>query len=143
MDVNVNTHMKQSEINGLFNEVEVLKNQRKKDMDLVKKKTEKIIESLEPKQEILVYKNDEPYLLKVEIKKSKKFDRAELANDLGVTQNKLNIPGVAELVEENKIQSEDLEDYWFQEAEPKIKVKKATKRDVEKLQQTDIYDFIE
>ncbi len=143
MDVNVNTHLKESAINGLFNEIEQLKNQRKKDMDLINLKTKKIIESLDHNQEVLVYKNDEPHLLKVEIIRSKKFDRAELANDLGVTQNKLNIPGVAELVEENKIQSEDLEDYWFQEAEPKIKVKKATKRDVQRLQQTNIYDFIE
>lgn len=130
-------------VNALFNEVELLKNERKRQMELINLKNERIIDLLEIDQEILVYKNDEPHVLMVEMKDSTKFDRAELASNLGVSQNFLTIPNVAELVEENRITSADLENYWYEDVEPKIKVKKATKKDVDRLNQTDIYDFIE
>lgn len=132
-----------AKINGLFNDIEQLKNERKKGLESINIMTERIIDSLKVNQEVLVYKNDEPHILKVVIKTSTKFDKSELADDLGVSQSFLNIPGVAELVEDNKVQSEDLEDYWFQEEESKIKVKRATEKDVERLMNFSIYDYLE
>lgn len=132
-----------AKINGLFNEIEVLKNERKRDMDLIKMKEEAILKTLKVGQEVIVYKNDEPYILTVNVKRSTKFDKSLLADDIGVSQSKLNIPGVAELTEEGKIASSNLENYWTEEEKEKLSTKKATKQDVERLMQTNIVDFFE
>lgn len=131
-----------SKINSLFNDIEMLKKERKRDLELIKQKEDEILDSLKVGQEVLVYKNDEPYILTVNIKKSTRFNKADLANDVGVSQSQLNIPGVAELTEKGKITSSGLDRYWNEEEETKIKVKKATSTDVERLIQFNIDDFI-
>lgn len=132
-----------SKINSLFNDIEMLKKERKRDLELIKQKEDEILDSLKVGQEVLVYKNDEPYILTVNIKKSTRFNKADLANDVGVSQSQLNIPGVAELTEKGKITSSGLDRYWNEEEDLKLKVKKATKKDVERLMQLDIADFFE
>ena len=131
-----------SKINSLFNDIEMLKKELKRDLELIKQKEDEILDSLKVGQEVLVYKNDEPYILTVNIKKSTRFNKADLANDVGVSQSQLNIPGVAELTEKGKITSSGLDRYWNEEEETKIKVKKATSTDVERLIQFNIDDFI-
>ena len=132
-----------SKINALFNEIEALKTERKRKMELIKTKEEEILNTLKVGQEVIVYKNDEPYILTINIKKTTKFDKAELADDVGVSQASLNIPGVAELTEKRKITYNSLEKYWKKEEEPKLKIKRATQKDVERLTQFSIDDFIE
>src|SRR5699024_2611360 len=132
-----------AKINGLFNDIEELKNARKRDMELIKAKEDDILRVLEVGQEVIVYKNDEPYVLSVNLKRSTKFDKPQLADDIGVSQQELNIPGVAELTENGRITSSKIEDYWNEEEEVKLKAKKATKKNVERLMQMDIADFIE
>lgn len=138
--MNLDTRAK---INGLFNDIEELKNVRKRDMELIKAKEEHILKMLKVGQEVIVYKNDEPYVLSVNLKRSTKFDKPQLANDIGVSQSRLNIPGVAELTEKGKITTSKLEDYWNEEEDVKLKAKKATQKDVDRLLQMDIADFIE
>lgn len=132
-----------AQINGLFNEIEVLKTDRKRDMDLIKAKEDDILRMLDVGQEVIVYKNNEPYVLTVNIKRSTKFDKTLLADDIGVSQSQLNIPGVAELTEVGKITSNSLDYYWTEEEDVNLKAKKATKKEVERLMQLDIADFIE
>lgn len=132
-----------AKINGLFNDIEELKNVRKRDMELIKAKEEHILKMLKVGQEVIVYKNDEPYVLSVNLKRSTKFDKPQLANDIGVSQSRLNIPGVAELTEKGKITTSKLEDYWNEEEDVKLKAKKATQKGVDRLLQMDIADFIE
>lgn len=131
MDVNVNTHLKESEINGLFNEVEQLKNQRKKDMDLINKKTDKIIDHILKHGNVLAYKDNEPHILTVKNGTSRKFDKASLATDTDRTQKELNVVGIAELVEDNQVTSEKLEEHFYDEPTQKLKARKAKKTDIE------------
>lgn len=133
MDVNVNTHMKQSEINGLYNEMEQLKNQRKKDMDLINKKTEKIIDHILEHGNVLAYKDNEAHILTVKNGNSRKFDKASLAADTERTQSELNVVGIAELVEDNQVTSEKLEEYFYDEPTQTLKARKAKKSDMELL----------
>jgi len=133
MDVNVNTNMKQSEINGLFNEVEVLKNQRKKDMDLVKKKTEKIIDHIIEHGNVLAYKDNVPHILTVKNGSTRKFDKASLATDMDMTQKELDVIGIAELVEEDQVTSEKLEEYFYDEPTQNLKARKAKPSDMDLL----------
>ena len=132
-----------AKVNALFNEIEELKNERKRMMELIKNKEEQIMRLLSVGQEVIVYKDDKPHILSIKIKNTTKFNRADLASDIGVPQNKLNIPGVAELTEKRLITSQSLEKYWTEESEPKIHVKKATELDVERLSQFSIDGFIE
>lgn len=132
-----------AKINGLFNDMEDLKNQRKRDMEVIKTKEEQILQLLSVGQEVIVYKNNEPYVLFINVRRSTKFDKEQLANDIGVSQSRLNIPGVAELTEKGKITTTKLENYWNEEEELKLKAKKATQKDVDRLLQMDIADFIE
>ncbi len=132
-----------AKINGLFNEMEDLKKQRKQDMELIKSIEEHIFKILKVGQEVIVYKNDEPYVLFINVRRSAKFDKEKLANDIGVSQSSLNIPGVAELTEKGKITTSSLENYWDEDEDLKLKAKKATQKDVERLMQMDLADFIE
>lgn len=132
-----------AKINGLFNDMEDLKNQRKRDMEVIKTKEEQILQLLSVGQEVIVYKNNEPYVLFINVRRSTKFDKEQLANDIGVSQSRLNIPGVAELTEKGKITTTKLENYWNEEEELKLKAKKATQKDIDRLLQMDIADFIE
>ncbi|GGN59455.1 hypothetical protein [Oceanobacillus indicireducens] len=133
MDVNVNTHLKQSEINGLFNEMEQLKNKRKQDLELIQKKEAKIIEHILEHGNVLAYKDDVPHILSVVNTHTRKFDKAKLADDTGRTQTELNVVGIAELVEDNQTSSEELEDYFYEEPNQKLKARKAKKSDMDLL----------
>ncbi len=132
-----------AKINGLFNDIESRKSERKKIGDIIKAKEEEIINALEVGQEVIVYKNDKEHVLTVKVKRSTKFDKSELANDIGVSQTKLNIPGVTELTEKGKLNSSNLDKYWTEEEDLALKVRRASKKDVERLMQTDLADFIE
>ena len=131
MDIDVNTHLKQSEINGLYNEIEQLKNKRKQDMELIKQKEEKIISHILNHGNVLAYKDNIPYILTVKNGSSRKFDKAKLADDTGRAQSELNVIGIAELVEENQVSSEQLEEYFYEEPTQKLKARKARKADIE------------
>lgn len=133
MDVNVNTHLKQSEINGLFNEVEQIKKQRASLKEQIDKKTDKIISHILKNGNVLAYKDNVPHILTVKNGKKRKFDKSLLANDLGVTQSELNLIGVAELVEEKRITAEELKKYEYDEPTQKLKARKAKKSDMELL----------
>lgn len=131
MDINVNTHLQQSEINGLFNDVEQLKKQRASLKDNIDKKTDKIINHILKNGNVLAYKDNVPHVLTVKNGKSKKFDKAQLASDTGRTSSELNAVGIAEIVEEGKATSEELRDYFYEEEKQKLKARKAKKSDYE------------
>lgn len=133
MDVNINTQMKQSEINGLYNEMEELKSKRKQDTDLIKQKEEKIISHILEHGNVLAYKDNVPHILSVANTSTRKFDKAKLADDTGRTQKELNYVGIAEIVEEKRITSEKLEGYFYDEPTQKLKARKAKKSDMELL----------
>lgn len=125
--------MKQSEINGLYNEMEQLKKQRKKDMDTINKKEEQIIQHILEHGNVLAYKEDVPHILTVVNGSTRKFDKARLADETGRTQAQLNPPGIAEIVEDGQASSKELEDYYYEEPEQKLKARKAKKSDMELL----------
>ena len=131
MDIDVNTHLKQSEINGLYNEMEQLKNQRKRLKETIDKKEEKIIKHILKHGNVLAYKDDVPHVLTVKNGHATKFDKAALAIDTERTQKELNPVGIAELVEEKRISSDELEKYFYQEPTQKLKARKAKKSDIE------------
>ncbi len=131
MDFNVRTEIKQSEINGLFQEVEQLKKDRTRMKETIDKKTEKIISHILKHGNVIAYKNDFPHVLTVKNVEVKKFDKTQLASDLDMTARELNLIGVAELVESNRITSEKLKEYEFYENDQRLKATKAKKRDME------------
>lgn len=133
MDVNVNVNFKASEINGLFNEIEQLKKQRKALKEEIDQKTEKIIQHILKNGNVLAYKNDKPHILSVVARTSKKFDKSELATDTGKTPSELNLIGVAELVEEKKTTSEQLKKYQHEELKQVIKARKAKPSEIDLL----------
>jgi len=130
-DLNVRTEIKQSEINGLFQEVEQLKKDRSRMKETIDKKTEKIISHILKNGNVLAYKDDFPHVLTVKNVEVKKFDKSSLATDLDMTAKELNLIGVAELVERNRITSEKLNEYEFYENDQRLKANKAKKRDME------------
>lgn len=133
MDVNINTHIKQSEINGLFNEMEELKNKRKRDLELIQTKEDQIVNHILKHGNVLAWKDHSAYVLTVKSGTSRKFDKATLAEDVGRPQSELNVVGIAELVEDKKISSEQLEKYFYDEPTQKLKARKAKKSDMELL----------
>ena len=133
MDVNVNTHMKESEINGLYNEMEQLKNKRKQDLELIQTKEDQIIKHILKHGNVLAYKNNVAHILTVKNSYSRKFDKARLADDVGRTQAELNVIGIAEIVEDGKVSSEKLEEYFYDEPIQKLKARKAKQSDMDLL----------
>lgn len=133
MDVNINTHMKQSEINGLFNEMEELKTQRKRLKEQIDKREDKIISHILKHGNVLAWKVNGAYVLTVKNGKTKKFNKAQLADDTGRTSSELNAVGIAEIVEEKKVTSEKLRDYFYEEEKQTLKARKAKKSDIELL----------
>ncbi|PWA08628.1 hypothetical protein DCC39_14405 [Pueribacillus theae] len=131
MDVNVQTNIKQSEINGLYQEVESLKKQRIQLKENIDKKTDKIISHILKHGNVLAYKDNVPHVLTVKNGKTKKFDKSALANDLDVTIKELDLIGIAELVEENRVTAQKLKDYEYDEPTQKLKARKAKKSDIE------------
>lgn len=133
MDVNVSVNYKASEINGLFNEVEQLKKQRIALKEQIDKKTETIISHILKHGNVLAYKDNVPHVLSVKSRTSKKFDKSALANDTGVTTSELNLIGVAELVEERKVSSDQLRKYEYEEPKQVLKARKAKSSDIDLL----------
>lgn len=125
--------MRESEINGLYNEVEQLKNKRKQDLELVKKKEERIIDHILEHGNVLAYKDNEAHILTVKNGTTKKFDKGRLADELGLTQRDLDVIGMAEIVEQGQVSSEQLEDYFYEEDTQKLHARKARKSDMELL----------
>ena len=133
MDVNINVNYKDSEINGLFNEIEQLKKQRANLKDQIDAKTEKIIQHILKNGNVLAYKNDKPHILSVVGRVQNKFDKDGLANDTGVSKAELNLIGVAELVEEHKTTSEQLKGYKYEEVKQVLKARKAKRSEIDVL----------
>ena len=115
MDITIDVNFKQSEINGLFNEIEELKRQRVHLKEAIDKKTATIIHHIKQSGNVLAYKNNEPYVLMVKMRTTKKFDKSSLATDTDRTSSELNLIGIAELVETQKTSSEQLKKYQFEE----------------------------
>ncbi|MDC3412558.1 hypothetical protein [Terrihalobacillus insolitus] len=133
MDVNVNVNYKQSEINGLYQDVESLKKERARLKDSIDKKTETIISHILNNGNVLAYKDDKPHVLTVKYGRTIKFDKSALASELNVTVSELNYIGLAELVEEKRITSGELKKYEYEEDTQKLKARKAKKSDIDLL----------
>jgi len=130
-DFNVKTNIQQSEINGVFQEIESLKKQRIQMKETMDEKTDTIISHILKHGNVLAYKDDQPHVLTVKNGQSKKFDKGQLAADVDVTIKEIDLVGVAELVEDKKVTSKKLNDYWYEEPTQKLKARKAKKADIE------------
>lgn len=133
MDIDIKVGMKQSEINGLFNEIEEFKRQRSHLKDGMDKKTETIISHILKHGNVLAYKDNEAHVLTVTNGSARKFDKSKLADDVARTQKELDMVGIAELVETGKLSSEQLSEYFYDEPTQKLKARKAKKSDIELL----------
>ncbi|WP_062320868.1 hypothetical protein [Halolactibacillus sp. JCM 19043] len=131
MDINVQTHLKQSEINGLYQEIEDLKTQRARLKETIDTKTEKIIKHILKHGNVIAYKENVSYILTVKLARTTKFDKSALSNDLNVPQKELDLVGVAELVEGNRITSQKLSGYYYEDQAQKLNARKAKKSDIE------------
>lgn len=131
MDINVRTQVQQSEINGLFNDIEALKKERQKLKDSIDKKTDKIISHILENGNVLAYKDNVAHVLTVKNGNTTKFDKSALAGKLGVSTKELDYVGIAEFVEEKKITSGELNEFYYQEPTQKLKARKAKKSDIE------------
>lgn len=133
LDINVNVNMSESEINGLFNQLEEMKRQRQVLKDQIDVKTEKIIQHIIDHGNVLAYKNDVPHILTIGSRFTNKFNKAQLASDTGTSEKELNYVGVAELVEVKTVTSEKLKSYYQEEPKRVLKARKAKKSDLELL----------
>lgn len=133
MDVTIGVNYKQSEINGLFNEIEDLKKQRANLKEAIDSKTDRIIKHILQNGNVLAYKNNEAHVLVVKNRTSKKFDKSQLALDTDRSARDLNLIGVAELIEDRVTTSEKLKQYQFEESNQVLKARKAKKSDIELL----------
>jgi hypothetical protein len=133
MDVNVNVNFKESEINGLFQEIEEMKKQRAHLKERIENNTEKIIKHILKNGNVLAYKNDKPHILSVIGRATTKFDKSELAQDTGRETKELNLIGVAELVEDKKTSSEQLKKYQHEEVKQVLKARKAKRSEMDLL----------
>lgn len=132
-DINVNVNMQGSQINGLFNEVEEMKRQRLVLKEQIDFKVGQIIDHIVEHGNVLAYKNDIPHILTVGGKVTTKFNKTQLSNDTGVSENELNFVGIAELVEKQQTSSDRLNDYYYNDTKRVLKARKAKKSDLELL----------
>ncbi|CDQ17971.1 hypothetical protein [Halobacillus karajensis] len=130
-DFEVRTQIQDSKINGLYQEVNEIKNKRSQLKDTQDQKTEKIISHVLKHGNVIAYKNNEPYVLTVKNQKSRKFDKAQLSHDMNMTQSELDLVGIAELVEDGKITAEKLGSYWYEEPKQVLRARKAKPKDLE------------
>lgn len=133
MDVNINVNYKASEINGLFNEIEQLKRERAVLKERIDEKTDTIISHIKKHGNMLAYKNDVPHVLSVVGRTSTKFDKAAFAEKVDRPQSELNLIGVAELVEEKKTTSDEMEKFLIDEVKQVLKARKAKKSEIDLL----------
>lgn len=133
MDVTINVNYKQSDINGLFNEIEELKIQREKLKLTIDAKTETVIKHILANGNVLAYKNNAAHVLTVKMRNTKKFDKTQLAVDTDVPSRDLNLIGIAELIEGKITSSTRLKEYVYEEPKQVLKARKAKKSDIELL----------
>lgn len=133
MDENIQVNFKPSTVNGLFNELNEMKKQRSHLDDAIELKTQKIIDEIQKNGNMIAYKYDVPYVLSVGMRNSIKLNKEELADNLGVSQSDLNLIGVAELVEEKKLSSDQIKSSQYPESKRVLKSRKASKKEVDVL----------
>jgi hypothetical protein len=131
MDFNVNTEIKQSKINGLYQEVEAMKRDRAALKERIDTNTAEIIQHIVKNGNVIAYKDNTPYVLTVKDTVSKKLDKDQLAIDLDVSKSYIDLFGVAQLVEEGKLTAEKLKTYEYEEPTQKLSARKAKKSDME------------
>lgn len=133
MDENIQVNFKPSTVNGLFNELNEMKKQKSHLEDAIEIKTRKIIDEIEKNGNMIAYKFDVPYVLSIGTRNSIKLNKEDLANDVGVSQSELNLIGVAELVEERKLTSDQIKSSQYAESKRVLKARKASKKEVDVL----------
>lgn len=130
-DFEVKTHIQDSSINGLFQEVNEIKKERSRKKEVQDQKTDKIIAHISEHGRVIAYKDDTAHVLSVKNAQTKKFDKQQLAFDMKMSTSELDMMGIAELVENKKITTDKLNEYYYMETKQVLRAKKATKKDLQ------------
>ena len=130
-DMQIKTHIRQSEANGKYQQIEDIKRQRANLKDQQDKLEGELIHHIRNNGSVLAFKNDLPYVLTAGNVTTTKLDKKQLADELEVPQKELSAQGIAELVEEKRLTSDMIRSAMFSETEPRLKARKAKKSDKE------------
>lgn len=130
-DIQIKTHIQQSEANGKYQQIEDIKRQRANLKEQQDKLEGELIHHIRNNGSVLAFKNDTPYVLTAGNVSITKLDKKQLAEDLGIPQKDLSAEGIAELVEEKRLTSEMIRSAMFTETDTRLKARKAKKSDLE------------
>lgn len=135
VDYNIQTMLRESEGNGLFNKMRSLKSQIASLNEQLESVTDSLIAVVEREGKVVAHVDGEvlPYILTVKYAKRTILNKEELAVDLGVTQSNLNTKGFVELGNEQKVTPKMIEDYSYTEEGKRLSIRKAKKSDLEMI----------
>lgn len=133
VDYNVQTMLRDSKGNGLFNQLRALKSQRANLDAMIEDVSEQLIKVVEAEGKVIAHVDGEPlpYVLTVKSTSRRVLDKETLATDVGVSKNSLNTEGFVELASEQKLTPETLKEYYYQETGKQLSARKAKKSDLE------------
>jgi hypothetical protein len=133
VDFNLQTMLRDSKGNGLFNKTRELKKQINNLQEQFENVMEELIDAVEAEGKIIAHVDGEPlpYVLTVKRSERSVLDKETLASDLGVSQSSLNTDGFVELANEQKVTPKMLQDYKYKETGRKLSARKAKKSDLE------------
>lgn len=129
-DLQIQTHIAQSEANGKFQRMQQIKRQREVLKVEQDKLQEQLIQHIEKNGKVLAYKDDVPHILSVGLRTTTKFDKATLASELGEPQKDLTTVRLAQLVEDGTLTAQQIQDLMYTERDTVLKVRKASKNDM-------------
>lgn len=129
-DLQIQTHIAQSQANGKFQRMQEIKREREKLKLESDKLQESLIQHIEKNGKVLAFKDNVPHILQVGMRTTTKFDKAKLAVDLGEAQKDLTTVRLAQLVEEKRLTAQQIEELMYTESDTTLKSRKASKNDL-------------
>jgi len=135
VDYNIQTMLRESKGNGLFNKMRSLKSQIASMNDQLESVMDDLISVVEKEGKVVAHVDGEvlPYILTVKPSERSVLDKKELADNLGVTESVLNTKGFVELANEKKVTPQMIEEYSYKQPSKRLSVRKAKKSDLEMI----------